>query len=223
MITETNGPPVAAPPHPPQTRALLSCGLAAGPLFLGVGVLQGLTREGFDFTRNAISQLSLGALGWIQVCSFVLTAVLILAGAAGMRRAMRGAPGGRWAPALVAVFGASFLVAAVFPADPGAGFPPGVPEAASASLSTQGMVHMLAGMVGYLTLCAAFGVLARHFAAEGSRAWAIACGIVPLGVLAGFAASAALVLAFTAGAGLGLLWLAAVCTRLLTAAPVAQS
>jgi hypothetical protein len=37
---------------------------------------------------------------------------------------------------------------------------------------------------------------------------------VPVAVLAGFTASAAFVPAFTAGAGLGLLWLAAVTARL---------
>jgi hypothetical protein len=36
---------------PPGTRTLLACALTAGPLFLTVGIVQGLTRDGFDFTR----------------------------------------------------------------------------------------------------------------------------------------------------------------------------
>lgn len=199
----------------PSTRALLAAGSAAGPLFLGAGVVQGFWRDGFDFTRNAISQLSLGDLGWIQVTSFLLTGALTIAGATGLRRALDGAVGGRWVPRLTRVFGGSFLVAAVFKADPGAGFPVGTPNApTAASLSWHGGVHMLSGMVGYLALCAAFFVLARHFAARGQRGWAWACRLVPVAVLAGFAASASAVLAFTAGAGLGLLWLTAVTARL---------
>ncbi|MFE6667352.1 DUF998 domain-containing protein [Streptomyces sp. NPDC057697] len=220
----TPGPTVDGPAVPARrtTRALLSGGVVAGPLFLGAGVIQGLGREGFDFTRNAISQLGLGDLGWIQVTGFVLTGVLTIAGAIGMHRVLRDAPGGVWAPRLVGVFGTSFLLAGVFTADPGAGFPAGAPEGAASSPSAHGAVHMLSGMVGYLALCAASFVLARLFAARRRRGWAIACRLVPVGVLAGFAGSSASVLAFTLGAGLGLLWLTVLSARLLTADPTAQ-
>lgn len=198
----------------PTTRILLSGGIVAGPLFLGVGLAQGLTRDGFDFTRNAISQLSLGDLGWIQVAGFLLTGVLVITSSIGVRRALRDTPGGAWAPRLIGVFGASFLFAAVFTADPGNGFPVGAPSAQVAAMSWHGTIHMLSGMVGYLALCAAFIVLARHFTAHRHRGWAISSRAVSVGVLAGFAGSSASVLAFTVGAGLGLLWLTAVTARL---------
>src|SRR5689334_22686869 len=89
--TATATAPASAPARLPA-RTLSAGGFVAGPLFLGVGAIQGLTRDGFDFTRNAISQLSLGALGWIQVTSFLLTGVLVLAGSAGLRRTLRDAP-----------------------------------------------------------------------------------------------------------------------------------
>lgn len=222
-MTQTISPPTTvSDPARPATRTLLAVATAAGPLFLGAGLLQGLTRDGFDFTRNALSQLSLGDLGWIQITAFMLTGALVIAGAVGMRQALRDAPGGTWAPRLVGVFGVSFLFAGAFTADAAAGFPAGTPEDHVASLSAHGAVHMLSGMVGYLALCAAFFVLARHFAAQDRRGWAVACRIVPVGVLGGFAASASAVLAFTAGAGLGLLWLTAVIARLVTTAPPAQ-
>ncbi|MEV7520720.1 DUF998 domain-containing protein [Streptomyces sp. NPDC091371] len=209
----TSGLPAAAATRP-AARTLLNCAAAAGPVFLGVGITQGLTREGFDFTRNAISQLSLGGLGWIQVTGFFVAGALMIAGAVGLRRAMTEGPGRRAAPWLVGVFGASFLVSGVFAADPGAGFPVGTPESSTPALSAHGAVHMAAGMVGYLALCAAFLFLARHFAARRQRGWAIACRLLPVGVLAGFAGSAASVLAFTAGAALGLAGLSAVALRL---------
>jgi hypothetical protein len=74
---------------------------------------------------------------------------------------------------------------------------------------------MLSGMIGCLALCAAFLVPARHFDAHRRRGRAIGSRLVPLGVLAGFAGSSLTVAAFTAGAGLGLLWPAAVTARLL--------
>ncbi|MFF8732859.1 DUF998 domain-containing protein [Streptomyces sp. NPDC015171] len=193
----------------------------AGPLFLSVGVTEGLTRTGFDFSRNAISQLSLGSLGWIQVASFLVTGTLVAAGAVGMRRTMGRTTGGIWGPRLVGVFGASFLLAGAFKADPGAGFPAGTP-AGPATLSGHGTVHMLSGTVGYLALCAAFLVLARHFAAHGQRGWTLAYRLLPLVIITGFAASAATVAAFTAAACLGLLALTAATTRLAGPAPTSR-
>ncbi|MFF6775510.1 DUF998 domain-containing protein [Streptomyces sp. NPDC012637] len=202
----------AAPTSRPSARWATAGGMMAGPLFLAAGLVQGFARDGFDFTRNAISQLALGEAGWIQAANFVLTGALLAVGATGLRRVLRGAPGGAWGPALVGVFAVSFWAAAVFPADAGAGFPAGAPEATA--MSGHGAVHMAAGAVGYLALCAAFVVLARPLAARGHRRWAVASRVVPVVVLAGFMASAASVLAFTAGAGLGLLWLTAVTARL---------
>ncbi|MFI8963413.1 DUF998 domain-containing protein [Streptomyces sp. NPDC053493] len=208
----------ASVPRPAGTWAV-AAGAAAGPLFLAVGLAGGFTREGFDFTRNAISQLALGEAGWIQTVSFLLTGALLVTGATGLRRALRGGPGGTWGPALVGVFGVSFWVAAAFPADAGAGFPAGAPEATV--MSGHGAVHMFGGMAGYLALCAAFLVLARPLAARGLRGWAVASRVAPVAVLAGFMASAASVLAFTTGAGLGLLWLSTLALRLTRSAGAA--
>ncbi|MED7951629.1 MULTISPECIES: DUF998 domain-containing protein [unclassified Streptomyces] len=189
------------------TRALLAAGAAAGPLFLAVGVVGGLTREGFDFTRNALSQLSLGDLGWIQQTAFLLTGLLTVTGAVGLRLAL---PAGVWAPRLVGVFGAAFVLDGFFAADPGAGFPVGAPEGRVTELSAHGTVHLIGGAVGFLALCAAFLVLARHL----DRGWALASRLVAAAVLLGFAASGATVLAFTLGAALGLGWLTAVTVKL---------
>ncbi|MFI9809168.1 DUF998 domain-containing protein [Streptomyces sp. NPDC052301] len=223
-MTHAISPRAAAKTTParPAAGLLLAGGIAAGPLFLGAGLLQGLTRQGFDFSRNAISQLSLGALGWIQVTVFLLTGTLTIAGAAGLRQVLRGTPGATWAPRLVGVFGASFLLAALFAPDPGAGFPAGAPEAPAGTLSTHGAIHMACAMTGYLALCAASLVLARHFTALGQRGWTLASRLVPAGVLAGFAASSVTVAAFTAGAGLGLLWLSALTVRLARSASLTR-
>ncbi|WP_157252786.1 hypothetical protein [Nonomuraea typhae] len=45
------------------------------------------------------------------------------------------------------------------------------------------------------------------------RRCSIACRLVPVGLLAGFAGSSATVMAFTAGAGLGLIWLTVVSAK----------
>ena len=67
---------------------MLACGVVAGPLFIVVGVLQMLTRDGFDPGRHPLSLLSLGDLGWIQIANFVIVGLLFIASAVGMRRVL---------------------------------------------------------------------------------------------------------------------------------------
>ena len=53
------------------TMRLLKCGVLAGPIYVVVGLLQVLLREGFDIRRHALSLMSNGDLGWIQIASFI--------------------------------------------------------------------------------------------------------------------------------------------------------
>jgi hypothetical protein len=47
------------------TKALLSCAVIAGPIFLGLTFVQMIIRTGFDITRGPLSLLSLGKCGWV--------------------------------------------------------------------------------------------------------------------------------------------------------------
>src|SRR5258708_15761258 len=73
------------------TRALLACGVVAGPFYIVVGVLQLFIRPGFDNTRHMLSLLANGDLGWIQITNFEVSGLLTIAGAIGIRQ---GPPGG---------------------------------------------------------------------------------------------------------------------------------
>ena len=66
-----------------QTKLLLTGGVLAGPIYILVGIAQILTREGFDITRHPLSMMSLGDLGWIQIANFIVTGLLVIAGAIG--------------------------------------------------------------------------------------------------------------------------------------------
>lgn len=68
-------------------RNLLVCGLIAGPLFVAASLGQEFTRNGFDLARHPISLLSLGSAGWIQIANFVVSGVLYVLGAVGLRSA----------------------------------------------------------------------------------------------------------------------------------------
>ncbi|HSD74740.1 MAG TPA: DUF998 domain-containing protein [Steroidobacteraceae bacterium] len=171
-MTDTSGALPAAVQPTPATRALLTSGVIAGPLFVAVAFLQAFTREGFDLKRHPFSLLSLGDLGWIQIANFVLAGLLFTACAVGMRRVLQPGRGGTWGPLLMGAFGVSLIFGGLFLADPGLGFPPGAPEGPPASVSASGIVHGLAFAVGMSSLIAAFFVLARRFASAGDRTWA---------------------------------------------------
>jgi hypothetical protein len=50
-----------------------------------VGFVQILTRDGFDLDRHALSQLALGSWGFVQIANFLVTGVLVIAAARGLR------------------------------------------------------------------------------------------------------------------------------------------
>jgi uncharacterized protein DUF998 len=93
------------------TRWLLACGVVAGPLFMVVSLVQAFTRQGFDLRRPAISMLSLGDLGWIQIANSSSPACWPFALAVGVRRALHPGRAGTWGPPLIGAYGVGFTVA----------------------------------------------------------------------------------------------------------------
>ena len=77
------------PPLPVRiTKSLLGYGVIAGPIYVLAVAAQMATRDGFDPTRHAASQLANGDLGWIQIATFLVTGAMTIAAAVGVRRAL---------------------------------------------------------------------------------------------------------------------------------------
>ncbi|WP_327582506.1 DUF998 domain-containing protein [Nonomuraea sp. NBC_00507] len=165
------------------TARLLACGLVVGPLFVVMVLVQAVTREGFDLTYHPISLLSLGELGWMQIADFVVAGLLCVAFAVGVRRMLGRGRGGTWGPRLIGLTGIGMITAGVFTSDPGAGFPPGAPAGAPASMSWHGILHEVAFAVVSLSWLAACFVFLRRFAALKRRAWVAACVLAPVAVV----------------------------------------
>ena len=51
------------------TKSLLGYGVIAGPIYVVTVAAQAATRNGFDPTRHAASQLANGDFGWIQIAT----------------------------------------------------------------------------------------------------------------------------------------------------------
>ncbi|MGC4867471.1 DUF998 domain-containing protein [Micromonospora sp. DT53] len=200
------------------TRALLAGGVVAGPLFIVVAAAQVLTRDGFDLSRQPLSLLALGDLGWIQITNFVLTGLLALAGAVGLRRALRGELGGTWGPALIAVHGVGLIIGGVLVSDPSMGWPAGAPEGAPATLSWHAVGHGVGAGLAFGSLPIACLVFARAWWRAGQRGWAafsVGSALAVVAILAWpdqdtLSVRMALACVVTFG------WLTTLCTRPLT-------
>ena len=149
-------------------RILLACGIVAGPLFIAASLTQASTHRGFDLARHPISLLSLGSLGWIQIANFVVCGILYVIGAVGLRTALRSGRGITWVHWLIGTTGVGLIIAGVFTADPGAGFPPGAPAGAPA-MSWHGALHEVGFLLSFAGAIAACGVFARRYAALKSK------------------------------------------------------
>lgn len=183
--TARAGAPGASPPAARRaTRALLTCGIVAGPWFIVVAAIQVLSRDGFDLRRHPLSALSLGDLGWIQITNFVVAGLLVLAFAVGMRRVLQPGRAGTWGPLLLGAHGVGLIAAGVFVADPALGFPAGAPAGVPDSFSWHAVLHGVAFAVAFLSLTVACLVFARHFAARKQRAWVAYCAATGVAALA---------------------------------------
>jgi hypothetical protein len=207
------------------TRSLLGYGPLAGAVYLTSGVVHGLARDGFDFGRHSLSLLSNGPLGWIHITTLVLTGLMTVAAAVGVRRALRSGRAASWGGGLLAGYGVALVLGGVFVADPMDGFPVGTPAGAPVEPTLSGLLHVAAGGLGFACLIGATAVLARRFARESRRGWARASAATGVVVLAGFLGVASGSTSVVAVPGLwigvvtGWAWIAAVSVHLYRRTP----
>lgn len=203
------------------TLRLLKGGVLAGPVYVVVGLLQILFRPGFDIRRHALSLMSNGDLGWIQITSFIVTGLLVIAGAVGIRRALHPGRAGTWGPILLGLYGIGLIAAGLFVADPMDGFPPGTPAGPPVAMTWHGPLHFMAGGIGFIGLIGATLVFARRFVGLRQYGWAIFSVATGVLFLAGFANIASgskepwIVPVFTAVVVLSWVWLSAVSAKLM--------
>jgi len=160
----------AAPRSLRLTRALLRCGLAAGPVFAVTTGVEGALRPDYRALRHPLSSLALGTRGWVQVTNFTVTGALCAAFAAGLQRAAAPVdpPAG---PVMFGVAAAGLLVCGLFPADPVNGYPPGTPLIPD-PVTRAGATHLLASGAVMIGVPATTALYARSALRAADRRWA---------------------------------------------------
>jgi hypothetical protein len=196
-----------------SARLLLFSGIAAGFIFCAVSTVEMFRRPGFDLSRQAISMLSLGEGGWIMKTAFIASGVLTLICAAGIYAKLAPAWTGVAAALLIGCYGLGLVIAGVFDAPAGLGFPPGVPADQQPVMTPGAIVHSIGFMVAFSGLILACFVFAYQFFAAGQTLMAAAsllAGIaMPVLVGLGMSMTMAPGVAFYAAAMAGWVWLMA--------------
>ncbi len=160
----------------------------AGPLYIGLAVLQMILRPEFDITKHSLSLMSNGSLGWIQISNFILTGLFVIAGGVGINKVLKGKSGGTWGPLMLGLYGLGLVAAGLFKADPMGGFPPDSPT--MNVVTTSGLMHLIVGSIGFIGLIAACFIFARKFYKDKDQTWAnysLATGIIFFLAFAGIA------------------------------------
>jgi hypothetical protein len=160
-------------------RVLLLCGIVWPPVFIGVVLVEGATRDAYDAIRLPLSLLALTDAGWIQTLNFIVSGCLAIAFAVGVW--LLGPPWPRSGAVLLALVGAGLFGAGLFPASPGGGYPPGVrPGSSGTDLHDVATLFVFGGLVATAT------VFGRWLARQGRPRWAGASFLTAALVAIGF-------------------------------------
>ena len=202
-----------------STASLLLAGALAGPLYVGIGTIEAIVRDGYDIRRHSLSLLANGTGGWIHSTMMVVTGLLTVVGALALRRAgLRS----RWAWGGILAYGAGVAAAGLMRADPADSFPIGTPPGLPETVSWHSFGHIIAGFIGFIGLIVACFVVARRFGRDNERGWSrfsLITGIVYILGLVGLATgsgTAVVNLGFTVAVIVGWAWLTLLMVRTRT-------
>lgn len=130
-----------------------------GPLvFVGVFLIEGALRPGYDAAADFVSALSLGPRGWVQIASFLLTGACLILFAAWLRATFPSGPSSIAGPLLLGLIGAGLFASGPLVMDPA-----GTPLDAA---TWHGMAHNILGALVFVLMPVAMFVWLRRIRRE---------------------------------------------------------
>ena len=155
-------------PVPPNELRRLWLAIGGAAVFLAVTTVLGALRPGFDAWHQAVSALSLGPGGWIQMINLIVFGLVVASTAPVWRRILAGGVGATSYPVLMFVVGIGFVLVGLIPQDPAPGYDPD--ELALSSPTTLGLLHLTIAGVAALSSVVGMFVMAKRL--SGDPAWA---------------------------------------------------
>lgn len=149
-------------PVPRSLRLRLWYGLIAAGLFHVIAIVEGILTPGYDASQQAISALSLGRWGWIQMSSFIFLGTIIISTATPWRKVLAAGSGAKAYPILTFLTGGSIILCGIFRQDPAPGYDP--ENLALTAPTLTGLLHLLFAAIGALSSITGLIIMARRFA-----------------------------------------------------------
>jgi hypothetical protein len=158
---------------PRRVELAAVAGMTGAVLFVSGFTVQGWLDPGYSWTGMFVSELSLGAHGWVQILNFVLTGALVLVFGRGLAAHFGTGAASRAGPVLVQGIGVSLMASGPFTTDPSAMF---------GQTSTHGVVHGIFGALVFTFAPLSCFVFYRRFRSDQAwrplAGWTLAAGAV---------------------------------------------
>jgi hypothetical protein len=139
----------------------------AGVASLVLTTIQGAVRPEYDPWQQAVSALSLGPGGWLQMLNLIGFGAAVLTTVPAWRRVLAGGRGETVYPLVTALLGAGFVAVGVLPQDPAPGYDPA--GLALKAPTLHGLAHLaIAGIAALSSVVGLFVIAAR---VKGDPAW----------------------------------------------------
>jgi Protein of unknown function (DUF998) len=140
-----------------RLRRAAAAGMAAPVVFVAVFTIDGWRRDDYDPVGMFVSELSLGAYGWVQIVNFLVTGALVVVFGHGLSSRSSSAPISRAGVVLVQIIGIGLVASGPFTTDPSTLF---------GQVSVHGIVHGVFGAVVFSLAPISCFVFYRRFRSD---------------------------------------------------------
>lgn len=134
-------------------RAL--AGMVGPVLFVGIFLIEGWLRNGYDPLSMYVSALSLGPLGWIQIANFIVFGTLLLIFTSGVADEFKKGKASKAGPILLLISSIGFFFSGPFVMDPMSTLP--------GDMSVHGRIHGILGGIVFTLMPVICFVFLRRF------------------------------------------------------------
>jgi hypothetical protein len=156
--------------------------MVASAISLALSIIQGAYRQEFDPWHQAVSALSLGPGGWLQMINLTAFGLVILSTVSPWQRILAGARGGTAYPLLTALVGISFIGVGLLPQDPAPGYDPAGLRLTAPTPT--GLAHLAIAGIAVLSSVIALFVMAARLAGQPAwRGWSLYSSVTALVVI----------------------------------------
>jgi hypothetical protein len=157
-----------------KQRQLAWAGIIGPALFVGIFMLEGWVRPGYEPLKMYVSALSLGSRGWIQIVNFVVFGLLFLVFTRAVAAEFQSGKASRGGILLLTILAICFLLSGPFVMDPAS-----IPQN---QMTFHGTLHGIFGAIVFLLMPVSCFVFLRRFREDPEwqflQWWTLALGII---------------------------------------------